>query len=160
MANFPIKQLLREMTNEATKRNNRLNVVFGVMIACFIVMDLKIPDNMAKGVNSVWGQVVIVGITIFLFTQTHPIIGVLFAIAAFELINRSKNLSMYTMSQYVPSENKKKKQMDAYNEMPYTSLEEEMIDSVSPLPEHETIATGANYMPVLSDTTCGSASDL
>lgn len=142
------------------KPGNRLNVIFGVMIACFIVMDLKVPDNMAKGVNSIGGQVVIVGIALFLFTQTHPIIGVLFAIAAFELINRSKSLSMYTVSQYVPSESKKKRQMDAYNEVPYTSLEEEMVDSVSPLPEHQTITTGANYMPVLSDTACTSASDL
>ena len=155
-----MKRILHEMSDEMTKPANRLNVIFGVMIACFIVMDLKIPDNMAKGVNSVGGQVVLVGITLFLFTQTHPVIGVLFAISAFELINRSKSLSMYTVSQYVPSENKKKKRMDAYNDVPYTSLEEEMVDSASPLPEHETVTTGANYMPVLSDTTCGSASDV
>ena len=160
MANFPLKQLFRDMSSELTKPGNRLNVIFGVMIACFIVMDMKVPDNMAKGVNSVGGQVVIVGITIFLFTQAHPIIGVLFAIAAFELINQSKSLSMYSVSQYVPSESKKKRQMDAYNEVPYSSLEEEMVDSLSPLPEHETVSAGTNYMPVLSDTTCTSASDL
>ena len=160
MANFPMKKILTEMSGELTKPANRLNVIFGLMIACFIIMDLKIPDNMAKGVNSIGGQVVVVGITLFLFTQAHPIIGVLFAIAAFELINRSKNLSMYTVAQYVPSEHKKKRQMNAYNEVPYTSLEEEMVHSVSPLPEHETITTGANYMPVLSDTACTSASDL
>ena len=115
---------------------------------------------MAKGVNSMGGQVMLVGITLFLFTQTHPIVGILFAITAFELVNRSSDLSMYTISQYIPSEDLKKKQMDSYNEVPYTSLEEEMVDSVSPLPEHQTIVSGTNYMPVLSDTSCGSASDL
>ena len=133
--------------------------MFGVLLVCFIMMDLKVPDNMAKGVNSMGGQVVLVGITIFLFTQTHPIIGILFAITAFELINSSNNMSMYTISQYLPSEDRKKKQMDSYNEVPYSSLEEEMVDSVSPLPEHQSVVSGANYMPVLS--ACGtSSSDL
>ena len=156
---FPMKQLLKDMNDEIMKPANRMNVVFGVLLVCFIVMDLKVPDNMAKGVNSMGGQVVLVGITIFLFTQTHPIIGILFAITAFELINSSNNMSMYTISQYIPSEDRKKKQMDSYNEVPYSSLEEEMVDSVSPLPEHQSVISGANYMPVLS--ACGtSSSDL
>jgi len=154
-----MKQLLKDMNGEIMKPANRMNVVFGVLLVCFIVMDLKVPDNMAKGVNSVGGQVVLVGITLFLFTQTHPIIGILFAITAFELINSSSDLSMYSISQYIPSEDRKKKQMDSYNEVPYTSLEEEMVDTVSPLPEHQSVVTGANYMPVLSE--CGtSSSDL
>lgn len=156
---FPMKQLLKDMNDEIMKPANRMNVVFGVLLVCFIVMDLKVPDNMAKGVNSMGGQVVLVGITIFLFTQTHPIIGILFAITAFELINSSNNMSMYTISQYIPNEDRKKKQMDSYNEVPYSSLEEEMVDSVSPLPEHQSVISGANYMPVLS--ACGtSSSDL
>jgi len=159
MTTFPMKQLLKDMNGEIMKPVNRMNVVFGVLLVCFIVMDLKVPDNMAKGVNSVGGQVVLVGITLFLFTQTHPIIGILFAITAFELINSSSDLSMYSISQYIPSEDRKKKQMDSYNEVPYTSLEEEMVDTVSPLPEHQSVVTGANYMPVLSE--CGtSSSDL
>jgi len=159
MTTFPMKQLLKDMNGEIMKPANRMNVVFGVLLVCFIVMDLKVPDNMAKGVNSVGGQVVLVGITLFLFTQTHPIIGILFAITAFELINSSSDLSMYSISQYIPSEDRKKKQMDSYNEVPYTSLEEEMVDTVSPLPEHQSVVTGANYMPVLSE--CGtSSSDL
>ena len=159
MTTFPMKQLLKDMNGEIMKPANRMNVVFGVLLVCFIVMDLKVPDNMAKGVNSVGGQVVLVGITMFLFTQTHPIIGILFAITAFELINSSSDLSMYSISQYIPSEDRKKKQMDSYNEVPYTSLEEEMVDTVSPLPEHQSVVTGANYMPVLSE--CGtSSSDL
>jgi len=159
MTTFPMKQLLKDMNGEIMKPANRMNVVFGVVLVCFIVMDLKVPDNMAKGVNSVGGQVVLVGITLFLFTQTHPIIGILFAITAFELINSSSDLSMYSISQYIPSEDRKKKQMDSYNEVPYTSLEEEMVDTVSPLPEHQSVVTGANYMPVLSE--CGtSSSDL
>ena len=154
-----MKQLLKDMNGEIMKPSNRMNVVFGVLLVCFIMMDMKVPDNMAKGVNSMGGQVVLVGITIFLFTQTHPIIGILFAIAAFELINSSRDLSMYTVSQYIPGESKKKKQMDSYNEVPYSSLEEEMVDSVSPLPEHQSVVSGAGYMPVLSE--CGtSASDL
>jgi hypothetical protein len=156
---FPLKQLLHDMNGELMKPANRMNVVFGVLLACFIAMDLKVPDNMAKAVNSSVGQVVLLGIAIFLFMHTHPIIGILFAIAAFELINRSDDLSMYTVSQYIPSENRKKKQMDSYNELPYSSLEEEMVRQVSPLPEHETITTGIGYMPVLSS--CGTnASDL
>ena len=159
MTTFPMKQLLKDMNGEIMKPANRMNVVFGVLLVCFIVMDLKVPDNMAKGVNSVGGQVVLVGITLFLFTQTHPIIGILFAITAFELVNSSSDLSMYSISQYIPSEDRKKKQMDSYNEVPYTSLEEEMVDTVSPLPEHQSVVTGANYMPVLSE--CGtSSSDL
>ena len=159
MTTFPMKQLLKDMNGEIMKPANRMNVVFGVLLVCFIVMDLKVPDNMAKGVNSVGGQVVLVGITMFLFTQTHPIIGILFAITAFELVNSSSDLSMYSISQYIPSEDRKKKQMDSYNEVPYTSLEEEMVDTVSPLPEHQSVVTGANYMPVLSE--CGtSSSDL
>jgi hypothetical protein len=154
-----MKQLLKDMNGEIMKPANRMNVVFGVLLLCFIVMDLKVPDNMAKGVNSMGGQVVLVGITIFLFTQTHPIIGILFAITAFELINSSNNMSMYTISQYIPSEDRKKRQMDSYNEVPYSSLEEEMVDSASPLPEHQSVISGANYMPVLS--ACGtSSSDL
>jgi len=152
-----------------THPTNRNNVILVVLLICFSVMNLRIPDNMAKGANSIPGHVVITGITIFLFTKTHPIVGILFAIAAYELINRSSDMSMYTVAQYIPSEAKKLKKMAGFNSLDeedlnpdtqyeHSSLEEDMISMATPLPEHETVASGANYKPVLSD--CAGASDL
>jgi hypothetical protein len=135
-------------------------LVLAVLLVIFIVGELRIPDNLAQMVNSIYGQLAMVGLVVFLSTKFHPVLTILIALAVMDLLNRATDTSMYSIAQYIPSEAKKVRQMaDANHFFPF-SLEEQVISQAITLPEHESVETGANYMPILSDTACASASDI
>ena len=140
---------MNEMIDTITRPSNRMNLVVSLLLAMFVVFKFKIPDNMAVAVNSVYGHMLIVATTFYIFTQSNAVVAVLFMIAAYELLNRASDTSMYTISQYIPSENKKLNMMESVNGFPAT-LEESVIDGAIPLASHDSTVDGTNYQPRLA----------
>jgi len=151
--------LIRPAVNEMLKPSNRMNLVVAVLLIIFISFKIKIPDNIGAASRSVFMQAALAGLAIYLFTTTHPIVGTLFVIASYELLNRSTDTSMFAISQFIPGESKKKQQMDDMNGGSggatefHSTLEAQQILGAIPLAEHSTVQTGVNYMPAPDVTT-------
>jgi hypothetical protein len=71
----------------------------------------------------------------YVFSRTHPIIGVVGLFAAYELIRRSSHSSgSLAIERYLPTELKKSGHFSAFNQFPVT-LEEEVVKQMAPLVE-------------------------
>tara|TARA_Y100000389_G_C17460376_1_gene521254 strand:+ start:2343 stop:2756 length:414 start_codon:yes stop_codon:yes gene_type:complete len=121
------------------------NVII-VLLVAFIVIDVKIPDNVSKVVNTLPGNAVVVLLALGLL-YCCPILGVVACVAAFVLIRRVGGV-FSGVAKYIPSEEKKSDEFDNMNDFPVT-LEEEMVAKMVPM-SNESLPT-AQYQPVLED---------
>jgi hypothetical protein len=129
--------------------------IISAILFCFIVCKITIPDNLAHLVNNVYGNLIIVGLSFFIFTKSNPIVAIMFAFAAFAVLNRSGSTSMYSIHQYIPNEDGKELMMMNMNERPGT-LEEEIVAQVIPLTAHADVTENL-YQPKLSCDTSTAA---
>jgi len=116
-----MNQLLREI-----RKDTRLTVL-AILLALFIIFDVRPPAQLAEHIDSLVGRVVIILFVIILLFS-NPVVGALGAIAAYELFRRSE---FSNAIQYVPSERKKKRNMKVMNQFPKT-LEEEVVHNMLP----------------------------
>lgn len=135
----------------AMKRENSSQIVLGLLFIIYLILGSKIPGPIADMVDTTLGKVLIVIAALSLFAYTNPILAVLGLFVAHDLIRRSSNQTGSTaLSMYVPTEEKKERQMQAMNHFPYT-LEQEMVNKMTV--SHESIIpeAPANYKPVLDN---------
>lgn len=71
-----------------------LDYILITFFICFIVFQVSIPRPLASIINTPLGLIVIMGILLFLFFNTNPILGVLSLIVAYELLRRSNEVKM------------------------------------------------------------------
>ena len=77
----------------------------------------------------------------------NPLVGILGAVAAYELIRRSSGSSyMFGIKDFIPSEEKKHNEMKVYQNNE-TSLEEEVISNMLPRTASDALDT-AKFKPV------------
>jgi len=128
------------------KFNDKRHLVLAVVFAIFIVMDIKIPDNIASLVDTVVGKTLVIMVGLSLLV-VNPLVGILGAIAAYELIRRSSGSShMFGIKDFIPSEDKKHNEMKVYQNNE-TSLEEEVISNMLPRTATDALDT-AKFKPV------------
>ena len=108
------------------RRDTKL-MVLTVLLSGFILFDIRPPVAIAGHINSLLGRIVIILVVITLLFS-NPIVGALSIFAAYELFRRSE---LTHSRQYIPSENKKAKQLASINQFPKT-LEEEVVQSMIP----------------------------
>lgn len=77
-----MKDLLKSLKSETH------HLVLTGLLALFIIMDIKIPDNIAPFFNSVVGKGFII-LTSLSLLAINPVVGVFAIVASFELIRRS-----------------------------------------------------------------------
>ena len=77
-----MKDLLKSLKSETH------HLVLAGLLALFIIMDIKIPDNVAPFFNSIVGKGLVI-LTSLSLLSINPIVGVFAIIASFELIRRS-----------------------------------------------------------------------
>jgi len=97
--------------------------VLAVLLIIFIVSDVQVPGVIGALVDTILGKIIIVMGAICLFT-THPVVGAIGLVAAYQLIMRSQGLQVASI--YIPSELKKSRVLTAMNQFPVT-VEEEII---------------------------------
>jgi len=133
------------------KREHSSQIILGLLFIVYLVLGLRIPGPIADAVDTTLGKVLIVIAALSLFSYTNPILAVLGLFVAHDLIRRSSNQTGSTaLSMYVPTEEKRQKQMVAMNHFPYT-LEQEIVSKMTV--SHESIIPEApsNYKPILDD---------
>ena len=121
------------------------NVIIVLLIA-FVVVDVKIPNEVSKLVNTLPGNAVVVLVALGLL-YCCPILGVVACVSAFVLLKRSGG-TLSGVAKYIPSEDKKSDEMDNMNDFPVT-LEEEMVAKMVPMTNEN--LPPAKYQPVLEN---------
>jgi len=104
------------------------------IFALFIVLPFHISQNIAFYIDSPFSVVAMFAVTVYLFFNTHPILGVLFIIVSYELLRRSaQETDRVPIIEYVPSQNVKDAEMIMMNPPKMVTLEEEMVALRSPV---------------------------
>jgi hypothetical protein len=122
----------------------------GVMIT-YLIMGFKTPEFIATLIDNIVGKIVIILMVVYLFMHTHPVLGVLAALVAFDLIRRANDATgIGALQEYAPTEKKKMSQFTAFNQFPYT-LEQEVVAKMAPIVRSGSSLTTASYKPMLEN---------
>tara|TARA_A100001234_G_C12381640_1_gene282472 strand:+ start:56 stop:505 length:450 start_codon:yes stop_codon:yes gene_type:complete len=119
--------------NKLLKKDHH-HLVLMVLLALFIVLDVKIPEPVAELVDTLVGKIVVVVTALSICATKQPVLSALALVAAYELIKRSEGHSLEGVKQFIPSEAKKLMHLDAINsanKYPVT-IEEEMVAKMVP----------------------------
>lgn len=137
--------------NELFKKQHTGEFVLVVLMIIYLILGLKTPDIIANMIDNVIGKVVIILVVIYLFIHTNPILAVLAALVAFDLMRRSSAATgIDALQKYAPSEKKKMSQFTAFNQFPYT-LEQEVVAKMAPIVHTGSSINSASYKPLLDN---------
>jgi len=120
--------------NSLYKAENRYQTFLGFLFVVYILSNLELPNDLTKLINTTGGNVVIIMLAVSVFYHTHPAVGILGLIAAYEIIKRSGNGVAYIdIDSYIPSEASRSHEM-AITQPPFKgTLEEDMVRNMVPL---------------------------
>ena len=141
--------------NFSTYYQSLSKMEFG-MLALFIiylVMDVYPPELFASYIDTSLGMVGILLITLYVFMNYNPILGVVFLFVAYEIVRRSARVNnRVPMMLNTPSQAKKDAELAAMNPPLATSLEEDVVEQMAPVGKSSLISyTMSEYKPVSSD---------
>ena len=124
-----------------------------LIFVVYLVMDIYPPEMLAAYLDTSLGMVGILLVTLYVFINYHPILGVVFLFVAYEIVRRSARVNnRVPMIQYTPSQTKKDAELAEMNPPAPTTLEEEVIDKMAPVGKSSLITyTMSEYKPVSSD---------
>tara|TARA_B110000261_G_scaffold47624_1_gene56145 strand:- start:1293 stop:1730 length:438 start_codon:yes stop_codon:yes gene_type:complete len=123
-----IKSLLREKHHS----------ILAVLMALFIILDVKIPFQLANLIDTIVGKTVII-IIIFALLTFNKFVGVLAIVAGYMLIMRSANMTGNKNMKYLNTENSKYHEMQDLNIKHKRSIEEDVIDNMLPRVSNENV---------------------
>jgi len=136
---------------ELFKKEHRGEFILIILIIIYLILGFKTPEIIAVMVDNVIGKVVIILIVIYLFMHSNPILAVLAALVAFDLMRRSNDVTgLGALSAYAPSEKKKMSQFSAFNQFPYT-LEQEVVAKMAPIVRSGSSINPPSYKPLLDN---------
>ena len=136
---------------ELFKKQHTGEFVLIILMIIYLIMGLKTPEIIATMVDNVIGKVVIILIVIYLFIHSNPILAILAALVAFDLMRRSNEATgLGALSAYAPSEKKKMSQFSAFNQFPYT-LEQEVVAKMAPIVRSGSSLSPPSYKPLLDN---------
>ena len=132
---------------------SKMEIGMLIIFVIYLVMDIYPPEMLASYLDTSLGMVGILLVTLYVFMNYNPILGVVFLFVAYEIVRRSARVNnRVPMVQYTPSQAKKDAELAEMNPAPPTSLEEEMIDKMAPVGKSSLITyTMSEYKPVSSD---------
>jgi len=141
---------------ELLKKEHMGEFVLVVLMIIYLILGFNTPSIIAGMVDNLIGKVVIVIIVVYLFMNANPILAVLSALVAFDLMRRSSFSSGFgpdslgSLQSYAPTEQKKMSQFSAFNQFPYT-LEQEVVAKMAPIVRSGSSLTGSSYKPLLDN---------
>lgn len=134
-------KLLAPLLKGKTQRN-----VLLVLLAIFIIIDVKIPKGVADLANTLIGKIVIIMVSISL-VKVDPILGVFGLLAAYTFIQRIGGNHTAAEKRYVPSEDDKLRAMNSMNKRE-TTLEEMAVHKMKSM-NKPNVFINADYKPIL-----------
>ena len=124
------------------------HLFFGIFLILYILVNVPTPAVVADPISSIYGKIILGFVSAVVFLHTNPIVGILFIVAAYFLVQRSDVVSgQYALKHFLPSEAVKVTDFAKYNEFDVT-LEEEVVDKMAPLVRYDAPAN-VDYKPVL-----------
>jgi len=136
---------------ELLKKQHKSELILIVLMIIYFVMGFKIPDLVANLVDNLIGKIFIIVVIIYLFIHGNPILAVLSALIAFDLMRRSNETTgLGALQKYAPTEEKKMSQFSAFNQFPYT-LEQEVVSKMAPIVRSGISISAPSYKPVLDN---------
>jgi len=136
---------------ELFKKEHTGEFILIILIIIYLILGFKTPEIIAVMIDNVIGKVVIILIVIYLFMHANPILAVLAALVAFDLMRRSNDVTgLGALAAYAPSEKKKMSQFTAFNQFPYT-LEQEVVAKMAPIVRSGSSLNAASYKPLLDN---------
>ncbi len=146
---------------ELMKKNNFHQLFMLILLIGYIVFNVQTPHFIAPLIDNIFGNIVIIILAFFIIIHANPILGIVFLLAAYELIRRSSETTgTAAIKRYLPSQIKQDQHLSAFNQFPVT-LEEQMVKKMAPLvmtpgPNHlhykPSTADDNNAMPVNDST--------
>jgi|TARA_Y100000389_G_C17143885_1_gene356297 hypothetical protein len=131
-----LKSLLREKHHS----------ILAVLMALFIILDVKIPFQMANLIDTIVGKTVII-ILIFALLTFNKFVGVLAIVAGYMLVMRSMNMTGNKNMRYLDNENTKYHKMQNLNVKHNRSVEEDVIDNMLPRVANENVLS-SDFKPI------------
>lgn len=129
--------------------------IMSLILCVFIVFPISIPVEFAQLIDTTIGKIVVAIIVLNLFIS-HPLVGSIGIIAAYELLRRSaghahKYNGMH--KKHIPSEKAKTGNLTSYNQFPVT-VEEIVINNKIPYSFNVTNPADVRspYSPIEEDT--------
>ena len=140
-----------EVFADLLKKDHMGELILIVLFIIYLVLGLRTPEIVANMVDNVIGKVVIILVVIYLFMNANPVLAVLAALVAFDLMRRStETTGLGALEKYAPTEEKKMSQFSAFNQFPYT-LEQEVVAKMAPIVRSGSSLTPASYKPLLEN---------
>ena len=136
---------------ELLNKKHMGELVLVILMIIYLVMGFKTPDFIANMVDNMIGKIVIILLVIYLFMNANPILAVVAALVAFNLMrSTSGSTGLGDLAAYAPSEQKKMSQFTAFNQFPYT-LEQEVVAKMAPIVRSGTSIMPPSYKPLLDN---------
>jgi len=137
--------------SELFNKQHTGELILIVLMSIYLILGFKTPEMIAFAVDNLIGKIVIILIVIYLFLHSNPILAVVAALVAFDLMRRSNDATgLGALAAYAPSEKKKMSQFTAFNQFPYT-LEQEVVAKMAPIVRSGSSLTPPSYKPLLEN---------
>lgn len=137
--------------DELFKKRHMGEFILIILMIIYLTLGFRTPEIVANLVDNVMGRVVIILVVIYLFIYSHPMLAVLAALVAFDLMRRSNDTTgLGALKDYAPTEEKKSSHFSAFNQFPYT-LEQEVVAKMAPVVRSGNSLTPPSYKPILED---------
>lgn len=136
---------------ELLKKEHMGEFILVILMIVYLILGFRTPELIANMVDNIIGKVIIILVVIYLFMNSNPILAVIAALVAFDLMRRSNDATgLGALAAYAPSEEKKMSQFTAFNQFPYT-LEQEVVAKMAPIVRSGTSLIPASYKPMLEN---------
>ena len=135
------------------KKHNMGQLLLIILFIIYLIMGYNTPYPLANFIDTVFGKVIVCILAFILLASSHPVLGILGLIVAFELIRRSNS---EVMDLYIPSETNKFNQMlslnqvNEFNQFPYT-LEQEVVKKMTPNRSSGCSSSPPTFKPLLEN---------
>ncbi len=134
------------------KKENMGQLALAILFIIYLITGYQVPQPIAGMIDTLFGKIVVVIISLSLFAYMNPILAVLGLLVAFDLIRKSTmTTGTFGMENYMPCEEKKMSQFTAFNQFPYT-LEQEVVKKMAPVHKPGLLDGKASFKPLLDDT--------
>jgi prepilin signal peptidase PulO-like enzyme (type II secretory pathway) len=124
-----------------------------ILFVIYLVFDIYPTDTMAKYIDTPFGMVSVLIITLYMFISFSPVLGVIALFVAYEVIRRSAKINnRVAMIQYTPTQERKNVELAEMNPPQPTTLEEEMVATMAPIGKSSMISyQTSEFKPVAEE---------
>jgi hypothetical protein len=129
-------------------RKNIPELVLAIMSVLYILGDIMPPHNLSGFVATPLGVAVLIASAMMLSRYAHPVVTVIYLIAAYELYERSRKTHVRGTEQKLPVD-KRQPHLTPENQFPVT-LEEKVVKKMAPWVMKENHVP-PSFKPVLDD---------